>query len=135
MTIFTRKNSLRMLVLASITLATAAQAGTTATRVGAAYGDTQSTTVRYKDTDLRDAQGVQRLYARLDAAARTVCGTAQARVLTQMADWQRCRNAALDGAVAEINDARLSQLHSGKANPRKLVAEEGEVSTSVISGS
>jgi UrcA family protein len=84
--------------------------------------ESRSVAVNYADLDLRDEQDVATLYARLDRAARATCGVADARNLAQMADWRRCRSEALDGAVSEVANERLSALHAKAAPARRLLA-------------
>jgi UrcA family protein len=81
--------------------------------------ETSSTAVSYQRSELSSDQGAAAVYSRLDTAARAVCG-ARTSVLSQLVAWQNCRDAALDRAVADINDQRLSALH--KMAPRRLVA-------------
>ena len=97
------KQKLTMAV-AALVLGSSAWAG------GSADSHTQP--VQYTRGDLTSEQGASVLYARLDTAARAVCGT-KSRVLTELAQWQRCHDEALDRAVAEVNDTRLSALHKG----------------------
>jgi UrcA family protein len=83
--------------------------------------ETRSEAVRYSRSDLSAPQGAEQLYARLDSAARAVCG-APSRVLSETVQWQQCRARALGSAVADVNDARLSALYRGTL-PRRLVAQ------------
>jgi UrcA family protein len=83
--------------------------------------ETRSMPVEYTRAELTTEEGTTALYARLGAASRSVCG-AKSAVLAELAQWQRCRAEALDRAVAEVNDARLSALHSG-AVPKRMLAQ------------
>lgn len=82
--------------------------------------EARSVSVAYSRVDLADEQAVTRLYERLHRASRTVCGKPDLRDLRQRADWQRCRTEALDNAVAQIGDERLTARHRGEPS---LVAE------------
>jgi UrcA family protein len=83
--------------------------------------ETNSLSVEFTRAELSSEQGTQALYARMGTAARAVCG-AKSAVLAELAQWQRCRIDALDRAVADVNDARLSALHSGMT-PRRMIAQ------------
>ena len=107
------KQKLTMAV-AALVLGSSAWAGT-----DDFFTDSRSHAVHYSRSDLATEQGAATLYARLDSTARAVCG-AKSRVLSELAQWQQCHDQALDRAVADVNDTRLSALH--KAAPRRLVA-------------
>ena len=96
-------------------------AGAFANAADNATVETASMPVAFTRAELSTEQGTQALYARLGTAARAVCG-AKSAVLAELVQWQRCRAEALDQAVSEVNDARLSALHHG-AVPRRMVAQ------------
>lgn len=83
------------------------------------FTESRSEPVRYARSDLATEQGAADLYARLEAAARRVCGQ-KSRMLAQQVQWQQCHDEALDEAVTAVNDTRLSALHKGA--PRRLIA-------------
>ena len=87
------------------------------------FREQRSVAVSYADRDMATEQGVSALYARLDTAARRVCGRVEGRDLARRADWRNCRAAALDAAVADVNDVRLTRLH-GKQQGRSGAAAE-----------
>jgi len=103
------------LALATLLAGTGAWAGDFATV-------TQSEPVSYTRDELARGQGAMQLYARLDAAARKVCGD-RTISLSEQSQWRQCHDDALDRAVGEVNDERLSALHHTRAGiPRRLIA-------------
>jgi len=84
--------------------------------------ESRSVTVAYGELALAEPGAVETLYARLERASRAVCGTADARLLRLREDVRTCRAAALDAAVADVDDDALSALHAGSAQARRLFA-------------
>ena len=80
-----------------------------------------STVVRYSDLDLTQSADVSRLYARLKYASEKVCyvtdDSKNLRAKTLQAD---CMQGALNRAVAQVNEPKLTQLHAQE--PRIRVA-------------
>jgi len=107
---FSLANSLSTVGLVACVLATAAQAGESAAAHGA-MRDIRSVHVRYAEADLASAEGVHALYEKLERASRQACRRRDERSLGARADWRSCRSAALDAAVAEVHNVRLSALH------------------------
>jgi UrcA family protein len=105
----TRKLVLLAALVASAGFATTAVAATPQAR---------GVTVNYADLDLESPAGIERLHARLDAAARSVCGSAPTRDLDALVDWRRCRADALENAVRAIDNAALTAHHAGTAAAR-----------------
>lgn len=70
-------------------------------------------TVEFSDLDLARGAGVEVLYRRLRAAAKSVCGTNDGRNLNGRQEWRKCYDQALDEAVAKVNNSRLTELHRG----------------------
>ena len=73
----------------------------------------RSTVVIYAEREMTTTRDLAALYARIDRAAREVCGRIDGRDLARRADWRNCHAAALDAAIADVNDARLTRLHKG----------------------
>jgi UrcA family protein len=73
--------------------------------------ETRSVSVRHADLDLGHEAGVRALYARLRVAAGNACGNYGPRDLAARADWRRCRDEALAGAVERFGDARVAEVH------------------------
>lgn len=74
---------------------------------------TSTVTVNFSDLDIERGAGVETLYQRLRTAAKSVCGTKDARNLNEMQEWRACYKQALDGAVEKVNNDRLDELHNG----------------------
>lgn len=82
--------------------------------------DAASAVVRYTDLDLTRSTDVTRLYARLRYASQKVCNSYDSRELRTRDLHAACFDKALNSAVAEVNDARLTSLHA--AEPRIKLA-------------
>lgn len=107
---FRLANSLSTVGFVASVLATAAQAGEGAAAHDAMH-DIRSVNVRYAEADLASAEGVQALYQKLERASRQACRRRDERSLAARADWRSCRSAALDAAVAAVQNVRLGALH------------------------
>jgi UrcA family protein len=84
----------------------AAQAGVPADGV-------PSITVAYGDLNLESAQGSAALYARIAAAARTVCATPNdIRDLGALATARSCERQAIARAVHAVNSPRLADVYA-----------------------
>jgi UrcA family protein len=75
--------------------------------------------VRYSDLDLANTQDAQELYTRLERAAKSVCReTFVGRDLTSKNLRLSCEAEAIDEAVAEIDSASLTALHTAEQRVR-----------------
>jgi UrcA family protein len=81
-----------------------------------------STVVNYSDLDLTSSSDTARLYARLKYASQKVCNSYDSRALRTRDVHAACFDNALNDAVAEVNDARLTSLHA--AEPRIRLARK-----------
>lgn len=72
-------------------------------------------TVRYADLDLGSEAGSAALYARLQSAARAVCGTSDIRDLGQFAAVQACQKVAIAHAVHEVHSTQLAAVFAKRA--------------------
>ena len=72
-----------------------------------------SVTVKYSDLDINRGSGAETLYQRLRSAARQVCGSYDGRNLNAADAWKACYEQALDEAVNDVGNPRLSELHNG----------------------
>jgi UrcA family protein len=84
--------------------------------------DAASTVVSYTDLDLTRSVDTSRLYARLKYASQKVCNGYDSRELRTRDLYAECVDKALNNAVAEVNDARLTSLHA--AEPRIRLARK-----------
>ncbi len=75
-------------------------------------------TVSFERFDLSKQQDADELYARLQRAARSVCGPLVSRELSFRRLSQECYEDALTRAVAKIDSARLTALHESSGDMR-----------------
>jgi UrcA family protein len=73
--------------------------------------------VKFSDLDLSKPEGIAALYGRIERSARLVCKDASSpwdagRVET----FQRCYQAAIQDAVATVNQPQLTALHRSKTS-------------------
>jgi len=81
---------------------------------GLASAETMSTKVAFGDLDISKPAGAQVLLARIDHAGRKVCGgQPNVRDLGAMADFRRCRTAAVSQAVRDVRSPVLTALYEG----------------------
>jgi UrcA family protein len=83
-------------------------------------GTLPSQKVYYGDLKLDSASGVEALYGRIKSAARTVCNESvsdlefpEARV-----QWQECFKDSIARAIAQVNNERLTALHTQSQSKR-----------------
>lgn len=107
------------IVLAAATLAAGVgSAGASA----AADRQTVSTTVRYGDLNLANAEGAKAMLTRIKHAARQVCQPAPEFAL-DYADWRNCVSKATDGAVSSLNAPMVTAAYSGKRSNSVVLAQ------------
>jgi UrcA family protein len=78
--------------------------------------------VRFDDLNLGQPRGVAVLYARIQAAAAQVCGTAQrvgSRVVSTA--WQVCVASAVDRAVSQVDRPVLTAYHEARTGAPSLI--------------
>jgi UrcA family protein len=76
----------------------------------------RSVTIEYGDLDLGNGLGVDKLHARIAAAAERACGQYDAHDLRARATWQACYDAAVADAFDRV---RLTVLPERTANASK----------------
>jgi UrcA family protein len=74
----------------------------------------KSVDVSYVAADLTRPADAQKLYARIQRAARVVCSEPDIRDLPIRAAYLQCYNQAVDNAVAQVNASALTALHRSK---------------------
>lgn len=77
-----------------------------------------TTVVGYSDLDLNQSSDATRLYSRLKYASKKVCNSYDTRNLRMQTLFESCYDSALSGAVAKVNDAKLSSLHASEPRIR-----------------
>ena len=76
------------------------------------YGrEPRSAKVLVKDLDLTTPEGVAALYVRLRNAARYVCGYEATAMLEEKVALNRCVDAAIGNAVAQVGSANLTNYY------------------------
>ncbi len=86
--------------------------------------DVDSERVGFADLDMSRTAGAERLYHRLQSAARRVCGPS-GRILSRERAREQCTRQALDEAVASVGSPLLASLHdrrTGQASAAAAVA-------------
>ena len=74
--------------------------------------------VTYHSSDLTEPRSAERLYGRIQNAARKVCEEPGIRELARYAEYQRCYRNALDTAVAKVDATALTALHQNRMQRR-----------------
>jgi UrcA family protein len=87
-------------------------------RAAAPLEDGPSLVVSYGDLDLSSADGVRALYKRIALAAREVCPREGGLDLAGVTFAHACRAAAIERAVARINNPQLAALSSAEHTKR-----------------
>lgn len=75
-------------------------------------------TVDYQDLNLSREPDVERLYARLRGAARSVCSSWDGRTLYERMQYRQCFDSALTAAVNDVNVTVLTRLHGASESQR-----------------
>lgn len=96
-------------------LAASAMAGSyqEATLVQANGKEARSASVSLADLNLASVEGRDALHGRLSQAAREVCGPTDYRITGSIrvaAENRACRDAALAGALAEVNAGQIASI-------------------------
>ncbi len=74
------------------------------------------------DLELGNGVAIERLYARLAAAAERVCGNYDGRNLRERNAWQACYEAALADAIARVPHPALAERHRSQRERRAAEA-------------
>ena len=98
--------------------------GTTALAIGLGVGHAYAATpddaapthvVRFKDLDLSQPRDAQRLYQRIQKAAKLVCDNPMLPALSEVAAFETCVDKAVAQAVKDVGSARVTQIHEAAA--------------------
>ena len=80
-------------------------------------GQSKSIRVKYADLDLQTTQGVERLYARIEKAARQVCEQNGVRLTaTAQQRFTKCVDASMSTAARSVNNVSLTNLLASAAH-------------------
>jgi UrcA family protein len=77
---------------------------------GAALAD-ETPSVKLQITPPVDQVHAERVYKRIESAAREVCASLDSQELPAKAHYLRCVNEAVAQAVAQVNSQALTQIH------------------------
>src|SRR6266702_3895802 len=102
--------------LAAAPVMTALLCAATFITTGASAGTptVKSADVSYVATDLTRPEDAERLYRRIQRAARVVCSEPDIGDLPIRAAYKQCYNQAVDNAVAKLNASVLTAVHRSK---------------------
>ncbi|HZO22044.1 MAG TPA: UrcA family protein [Steroidobacteraceae bacterium] len=79
--------------------------------IAAPQSQTETVEVRYTRAALDAPGGAERLYRRIQAAARQACGDSDPRDIVRYFMFKGCYQNALDAAVEKVNASTLTALH------------------------
>jgi UrcA family protein len=79
--------------------------------------------VHFSDLDLTRSEGAAVLYQRLEAAAKTVCASLDARDLASRMRFRDCVLSAIGSAVAEIDRSVLTAYYEAHTNGRNATVQ------------
>jgi len=85
----------------------------------------QQATVRFADLNLSAQQGAETLYARIQSAARQVCGPEDDKNLALFQSRRACVDKAIADAVAHVGNAQLRAVYEarqGQKQPTRTAA-------------
>lgn len=115
--------SLKSKIISTAAVAIGATMSLVAINARAVEAEAATVTVSIEAFDLSKAQGAQAVYTRLRSAARQVCRNFEGRGLNLRKQHRECVNYALDNAVADVNNARLTALHRAETDVRIAARE------------
>jgi UrcA family protein len=87
----------------------------------AVHHEPPSVRVSVKDLNLTTQAGAAALYRRIRNAARSVCGPVDIALPEEKAAWDRCVEEAIEGAVANVGSARLTEYYLAKTHRPHLI--------------
>jgi UrcA family protein len=86
----------------------------TAAALATPSGDPQnSMRVHYSDLDLSRPEGAQKLYRRIEFAARLVCDSYASNELERRKVYLKCYSKAVNEAVRKVGSDKLTAIHLG----------------------
>lgn len=104
-------NSLQVLGM-GVVLAVSAIAHASPERAPAV--EVRQLSVKYADLDIAKPADAQRLYTRIEGAARNACGHVDTRDLRALPAWRSCRAKAVSDAVAAVGSEQLASVHRAR---------------------
>jgi len=110
----------RYLIGLCITAVIAGLPGTRPVRAADIAGEPLSQAVQIYGAELSSSTGIVRVHDRLEGAARNVCRPLDERDLGRQMRYRRCVAEAVERAVRDVHDARLSAYHQAKTKTSAL---------------
>ena len=107
--------SLKSKIVSAAAVAISATISLAAFNAHAGEVEPKTVTVKIDAFDLSKAQGAEAVYTRLRHAARQVCRPLQSRDVQLKKEHRECLEQALDNAVAQVDNARLTALHRSES--------------------
>ena len=98
-------------VLAVIAVLGALSTFTSAAHAATPSAHARSVAVSYSRVDPSNSGAVDALYRQFAAAAERACGSYEGRNLRERGDWRRCRDAAVNEAIARFVETRIAGLN------------------------
>lgn len=114
-------------IAVALAVACLGSVGVTQAAAAEMHTTTQSITLSYDASRLAAKPAAEKLYARIQLAARQVCGTADLRDLRAARYVARCRDSAIASAVASAASPQLLAVHreaTGKDDSIRLAATD-----------
>ena len=121
-------------VIAAVVLTTASISGVIAPALAREATAAPSRTVHFEDLDLSTHRGVEVLYARIQNAARTLCGPSEDAGTRHVSEeWKDCVSATVRSAVLSINRPALTAYYAARLRTRAVrtplaIRNQGELS-------
>jgi UrcA family protein len=89
---------------------------------GGGNSNALSVVVKFGDLNLARPAGVVTLYRRLAAASTSVCAPFGGRDLARRQKWDTCREHAMSGAIARINNVELTNYYLARTGGKVAIA-------------
>lgn len=80
--------------------------------------DVISVKVTFADLDLNKQAGAETLYRRIQSAARSVCGRADAREIERRSEFRDCFDETVQAALKQVNRSSLYAVHNRRTGTR-----------------
>ncbi len=77
-------------------------------------GEPKNVVVRYSDLDLSQPKDAQRLYARIQTAAREACYDFAPVTLVRLQQFHQCVERAVSNAVATVSSQQVTAIHEAQ---------------------
>lgn len=79
--------------------------------------------VHFADLDLIRSEGAAALYQRIEAAAKTVCSSLDARDVASQMRFRGCVQTAISSAIVKVDRPALTAYHKARTQGRSAVVQ------------